>query len=210
MSLVSEALRKARAQQLRQAAEQGQLPPPVAPAPPRQRGLPLLLLVSVFSGLGGAATVAFLWSRWLGSAPTLPAPAPPATAATPLAATTQQPAPLPTPVQPSPGPVQPQAAVPPLLKTPARAEGDVPSVTPVAPTPSPEAMAPKEFVLRAQLPEAELTLDFLVYGGAKSFARINGQDVMVGDLVAGFTVETIQEDRVVLRGPTGTVVLKLR
>lgn len=69
MSLVSEALRKARAQQLRQAAEGGQLPPAVAPAPQRRRGLPLLLLVSVFSGLAGAAGVAFLWSRWPGSPP---------------------------------------------------------------------------------------------------------------------------------------------
>lgn len=210
MSLLSKALRKARAQQLRQAAEAGKLPPAVAPAPPRRRGLPLLLLVSFFSGLAGAAVVAFLWSRWPGSAPTLPAPSHPATSATPFAVTTEAPPPAPTPVKPPRVSFQDHADVPAPVVTPPPAARDVPSFTQVAPTPSPKVMARQEFVLKAQLPETVLTLDFLVYGGAKSFARINGQDVMVGDEVAGFTVEAIQEDGVVLRGPTGTVVLKLR
>lgn len=86
----------------------------------------------------------------------------------------------------------------------------MPSFTSLAPTPLPKITAPQEFVLKAQLPDTVLTLDFLVYGGGKSFARINGQDVAVGEEVAGYTVEAIHEDRVVLRGPSGTVILKLR
>lgn len=210
MSLVSEALRKARAQQLRQAAEQGQLPPAVAPAPPKPRGLPLLLLASLLSGLAGAAAVVFLWSRWPGSAPVAPAPSPVAPQAAPLAAAKEAPAPLPTPVQPPQTPVRarPEAPAPAAIQPPA--EPAAHTLTQLPPTPAAKLPVSQEFVLQAQLPDMVLTLDFLVYGGAKSFARINGQDVAVGGEVAGYTVEAIHEDRVVLRGRAGTVVLKLR
>lgn len=210
MSLVSEALRKARAQQLRQAAENGQLPPAVVPTPQPRRGWPLLLLVSVFSGLAGAAAVAFLWSRWLGSAPGFLPPSQPALPVAPLPAPTEVPSFRPTPAPPPQLPRQaggdspaPELPPPPAAPTP-------PTVAQVAPPAPPKGPTTQEFVLEAHLPDGVLSLDFLVYGSGRAFARINGQDVAVGDEVAGFTVEAIHEDRVVLRGASGRVVLKLR
>lgn len=210
MSLVSEALRKARAQQLRQAAEGGQLPPAVAPPPQRRRGLPLLLLVSVFSGLAGAAGVAFLWSRWPGSFPVAAVPSPPVPTVLPAVGGAETPQPAPTPAQALQSPRQAREETPaPVISQPP-AEPTPPTVARVAPTPSPKGPTTQEFVLRAPLPDGVLNLDFLVYGSGKSFARINGQDVAVGDEVAGFTVEAIHEDRVVLHGASGIVILKLR
>lgn len=64
--------------------------------------------------------------------------------------------------------------------------------------------------MQAKLPDRVLTLDFLVYGPTRSFARINGQEVVEGSTVAGFVVEKILEDRVILRQGQETVVLKTR
>ncbi|MGC8916747.1 MAG: hypothetical protein ACP5NF_07200 [Thermoanaerobaculum sp.] len=212
MSLVSEALRKARAQQHRRELEAGQLPPAVAPPPAPRRGLPagVLLVASLLSGAAGAGVVALLFLRPHGE-PTAPRigpqerpPAPEAFAEPPGTSGTLGLG------GPPPKPEASRLASGPPVSNPG------PTVTPT-PTPvleePPHPAVPasaREFVVEANVGGTTLHLDFLVYGAGKSFARINGQDVAVGSVVAGHTVEAIGEDRVILRGPTGTVTLKVR
>lgn len=210
MSLVSEALRKARAQQLRQAAEGGQLPPAVAPVPQRKRGLSLLLVVSLLSGLAGASLVALFWPR-PPVVPQPPAASPPLPSPQP-AGVVNPAVPLPTPA-PLPNPVPARPLSPeerPLQASPAPTEPPLPGVPQPGPTPEAKPSPPQEFVVNAKLTGTVLTLDFLVYGPTRSFARINGQEVVEGSTVAGFVVEKILEDRVILRQGQETVVLKTR
>lgn len=212
MSLVSEALRKARAQQHRRELEAGQLPPVLPPPSSPRRSVPaaVLLAASILSGAAGAGVVALFVLSRNGKA------------------TTENPAPQPSPPRPAAEALPPRAYGSPKLSSPTPAPAApsvvsespapkpaptaVPSPTP-APTSPPSAPAPaaaREFVVEGKLGGAVLHLDFLVYGSKKSFARINGQDVVEGSVVEGYTVEAIQEDRVILRGAAGLVILKVR
>ncbi|KDA53172.1 hypothetical protein EG19_07290 [Thermoanaerobaculum aquaticum] len=211
MSLVSEALRKARAQQLRQAAEGGQLPPAVAPAPPRKRALSFLLVVSLLSGLAGASLVAIFWSHGPASpkphlAPASPLPSPQPAPAIAAAVPVPTPAPLQNPLPSS----SPSPEAPPSQEAPVPNQVQLPSVPQPVPPPTAKPAISQEFAVQAKLPDRVLTLDFLVYGPTRSFARINGQEVVEGSTVAGFVVEKILEDRVILRQGQETVVLKTR
>lgn len=211
MSLVSEALRKARAEHQRRALESGQLPPAIAPAPrARTPVLPYLLLASFVAGSLGAALV-----LWVASSkphgPTLskatPAtrpttPPPPAAARSDLSEITHHP-----PRRPSPPPTVP-AGPPAVASQPT--PPPVPTLTAPTPTPLPTHPRPAEFVLEARTSGVHLRLEYLVYGAGKAFARINGQEVTPGSTVEGFTVAQILEDRVILERRGETVVLKVR
>lgn len=207
MSLVSEALRKARAERERRQVEAGSLPPALAPAPrpASHRLLPYLLVASVLSGLAGAALVTLL-ARPRGPTPPEPrAAVVPNTRAEPVVA-------VPEPEVPA----NPEKA---FLPSPVSAAPASAPAAPREPSPAPEAVAPPptptpaetvELVLQGTVSGVEFTLEYLVYGTNRSFARINGQEVTPGDSVAGFAVDRILEDRVVLRRGTQTVVLKVR
>ncbi len=197
MSLVTEALRKARAEQQRRQVQQGLELPPWQPRPGRKSSLPLwaMILVSLLSAAISAALA--VW--WVASrlAPAAPAPTPAATQ--PAASPHAQPTFLPQAV-----------ATPALLEARPTAPPIRPPEAERSPVPSPAASSPPELVLSGVADGVRLQLDYLVYGAGRSFARINGQEVRQGDSVAGFVVERIEEEQVVLRGPSGLVVLKLR
>ncbi|MCX7894767.1 MAG: general secretion pathway protein GspB [Thermoanaerobaculum sp.] len=203
MSLITEALRKARAERQRQEALAGQLPPPVSPAPaaPTKVGAGVWFL-SLLSGVAGALLVLLFWpEKTPPSPPHSPAPQSQMRVTVP----TQPPLPLPT-------------ATPRSLNAASRATPSLPSAVahqqdqPSPSHPSPEATPPteREFVVEARLGGTTLHLDYLVFGASRSFASINGQEVRVGDFVAGFSVVAIGEDRVVLQAGKQRVILKVR
>lgn len=67
----------------------------------------------------------------------------------------------------------------------------------------------RSFGLDADLGYAKLHLDYIVYRSKGPFAGINGQQVIVGSVVSGFTVEAITADAVELRDARGRVELRV-
>jgi len=79
--------------------------------------------------------------------------------------------------------------------------------------PSPPAVVSsgeRAFVLEADLGYARLSLGFVVARPTDPFAEVNGQEVHVGSVVDGFTVEEITDRGVTLRDARGPLELKLR
>lgn len=75
--------------------------------------------------------------------------------------------------------------------------------------PSPAGAArERSFVLDADLGKVKLHLDYIVYRSKDPFAGINGQEVMIGTIIEGLTVEEIGPEVVRLRDDRGTVVLR--
>ncbi len=68
----------------------------------------------------------------------------------------------------------------------------------------------QEYLVVADLGDRILTLDYLVHRATDPFAQVNGVEVHVGSTVAGFTVEEITEDAVHLRDELGSLVLRAR
>lgn len=198
MSLVSEALRKARAEQRRREIAAGQGPPQIVPSfkVSKTTSFWSLLLVSLFSAVFAAGLMLYLrpsatpptqltkqeTSLTLPSTPLAPTPTPTVAAGKPT---------LPPEVYPQTGNPPPRGTPPP---------------PPPSPTASPAAL--REFAVEGSVDGVHLHLDFLVFGAGRSFVSINGKEVREGGEVNGFVVEQIQEDRVILRGPSGPVVLK--
>jgi hypothetical protein len=225
MSLVSEALRKARSR-----ADGGRLPgavvPPSLVLPPRRPrsgiGVAPLVLVAIAAGLGGAAGV--WWA--LGRQQSAPAAAP---VATPAASAPTAPRPIAgarpagTPLAAAPAPGTPgsrpsTAAAP--AATPGETTGEGATVT--APTPesalplaTPEAAfhgarRTHDVLLDADLGYAKLHLDYLVFRRGSPFGRVNGHDVIVGSIVNGFTVEEITAEYIKLADRRNIVILRVR
>lgn len=194
MSLVSEALRKARAEQRRREIAAGQGPPPMMPRFTPAKSVWPLVLVSILSAGFAAGLVFFL----------LPSSSP-----TPQVAQQETSPPLPpTPLPATPTPAP--AVAKPFPEHSPEKEDSPPLVTLPPPTPSPTSppVTLREFLVEGSADGVYLHLDFLVFGAGRSFASINGQEVREGGEIAGFVVEQIQENRVILRGPRGRVVLK--
>ena len=150
-----------------------------------------------------------------------PAPGSPAAAAPP--ATVEAAAGRPAALRPAPVPTDNAAAA---TAPPARApEAAKPRSSPVAPAqerpePAPDAARQaaataasgareRAFGLDADLGYAKFHLDFIVYRSKAPFAGINGQQVTIGSVIEGFTVEEIGPDDVRLRDPKGPVVLRI-
>jgi glucose/arabinose dehydrogenase len=229
VSLIGEALRKARAEAARREAERDgvPIPPTIVGAtrrPRRSLGPAAVLAIALATALGGAG-LAWVLAR------SERAPAASTAAATSPAGETHAAAQAaetgPTPASPSAAPAAPPETVPgvPRAQGPATASGaeaplpDRAATTP--PTPSaeagrdgrtarPEPTGERSFVLRAELGYATLALDFLVFKPGAPFGRINGQDIVRGSTVAGFTVEEIGRDFVRLRDERGPLILKVR
>jgi len=72
------------------------------------------------------------------------------------------------------------------------------------------AVNQRVFVLDANLGYASLSLGFIVARSVRPFAEINDIEVYEGSEVAGFVVEKIEPDQVVLRDARGELVLKAR
>jgi hypothetical protein len=82
----------------------------------------------------------------------------------------------------------------------------VSSVWPPPSSPSGERV----FLVVAEHGDRTLTLDYLVHRATDPFAQVNGVEVHVGSTVAGCTVEAITEDAVRLRDERGLIVLRAR
>lgn len=234
MSLVSEALRKARQEAAaREAARRRGVVRSGLVEPPARRSLaPRLLLLAalvIAAGLAGAL------GAWLASGRG-PEPATTGNRANPLAAI------------PAPTPPRPEAlaarATPAALTAPGTSVGErepvprpsgldgagPPPATLSAPAPQPSETAPPQpqvdvaraasaptptsvdrtFVLDADLGRVRLHLDFVVYKPSAPFAGINGTQVVPGSIVEGLVVEEIGRDFVRLRDGRSTVTLKVR
>ena len=65
------------------------------------------------------------------------------------------------------------------------------------------------FVMEAEIGEVVLSLGFIVARINNPFAEINGIEVSVGSEIEGFVVEAIEADRVVLRDDAGPLILRV-
>ena len=222
MSLVSDALRKARAYATaRDIQRHGAAAGAYAPPPRRSRlglGLVLGAVIALAAATTGAAFVLWWFGRGEPAAGAAAVPPGPANVATPAAeiearAGAERPRPAPTRVD-GENPSQPAAAVAAEPNPPAAASEAAPTATDQPPASAPPpADAPageRVYVLRADLGYAKLQLDFLVYKPSGGFGRINGQDVIPGSVVDGFTVEEFGPDFVRLRDGRGLLVLRTR
>ena len=61
----------------------------------------------------------------------------------------------------------------------------------------------------ADLGYASLSLGYIVFRPVRPFAEINGVDIYEGSEIAGFKVEKIEIDRVVLRDARGPLELRV-
>ncbi|HPC82507.1 MAG TPA: hypothetical protein P5234_04220 [Thermoanaerobaculaceae bacterium] len=227
MSLVSEALRKARQEAAaREAARQGRIAPAGLVTPPARRSLsprPLLLVALVAAaGLAGAL------GAWLAVGTSArPAATRPPAAAGPAEVAPGVPTIPPAAAAAGASGPPPAGATRPVVAPPGTPEeatftgasprnlssGTAPPPLPSAPPP---AAAPtlaggdRVFVLDADLGRVRLHLDYVVFKPSAPFAGINGAQVVPGSIVEGLVVEEIGRDFVRLRDGEGTVTLKVR
>ena len=238
MSLIDEALKRARLDAARQdeAQRRAGVPwvPTMAPTRRRRAWMPAVLAGAIVAIVGiGLGLVLFR-----GGAPEpVPATAEPVAVEAPPAAappTASQPVlveeglPAPAqqapPVGPEPAPV-PQAAAPspppptaerrpaaPSQPPPRRIEPAPPAAVPSTPSAVSTATDPgaPTYLRDADLPSGKrLSLTGIAYS-AQPIAVINGTVVGPGEFVEGYAVAKIEPDRVELRSDEGTVVLLLR
>jgi hypothetical protein len=234
MSLVSEALRKARQEAAEREGRQRGIPRGLAVPPKRWRsgpGLALALPIALAAaGVGAAITWWTLGDRPADETARVETPVP-AGAAQPLHIS---PSSLPPAVKP-PGeaPAAPAgqaerhdramvlvgeaqtpadaAHVPP---TPATVLAGVPNVSEPTARQRGKLLEPIEsarersFVIDADLGHAKLHLDYIVYRPGSPFAGINGQQVVIGTMIEGLQVDEIGPEFVRLHNDRGTVVLR--
>ena len=228
MSLVSDALRKARREaSLRAAPRLGYVLPPRLVTPPAirraPRGLAFVVAIAVAAALLGAAAAWWLLADRGGRRAAQGASAEevaPAGGRRDAAAQgeaagrgdTAGSVPALSPADQAPTPAAAAAAAPPSGATePATiAAAPSPPPTPTAARPGGEgAPAERSFRIDADLGYATLHLDYLVYKPSAPFGRVNGQDVVIGSVVDGFVVEEITADAIRLRDKRGVVVLRV-
>jgi hypothetical protein len=221
MSLVSEALRKARREAAEKRAQQrGVIHTGTIVTQRGSRlgvGLVIGSLIAFAAALGGGAAVWWTISRANPTGPAEELTASPAAAATA------------TPQSASPGgePNDTEAAMVESVPAPTQAPPDpTPEILTVAATPAPVQPTPESqqeipamtepteeervFVVEADLGYATMSLGFLVFRSNDPFAEINGIEVREGESVDGFVVEKIERTKVILRDDQGLLVLKVK
>jgi hypothetical protein len=218
MSLVSEALRKARQEAAEKRAQQRGIiyTGTIVTQRGSRLGFGLVIgsIIAVLAALGGGAAVWWTISRANPSAPSevltaevTPAPEPaPATDSQPIGPggePSQPEAPVPTPAQAQPAPAPQAEAVTTMAEL-------------IQPTPelqledSATTERERVFVIEADLGYATLSLGFLVFRSEDSFAEINGIEVREGQTIDGFVVDKIEQTQVTLQDDQGPVVLKVK
>ena len=211
MSLINDALRKARQAAAEHEAQQPDTAfraPKAYPSrtPPRRSGVVVLALVAVMAGLAGAAVAWWVVGQReqpvAAVVPMLtPSPAPAVEAP-------QAEAPAVVPV----GSAEETAVVVVATQTPTTPQAA--TAREPAPVPTPQkrtgtATNGRVFDLDADLGYATLSLGYIVARPVNPFAEINGIEVSIGSEVEGFRVEKIEADRVVLRDEKGELVLRV-
>jgi hypothetical protein len=232
MSLVSEALRKARQEAAEREGRERGIPRGLVVPPKRWRsgpGLALATLIALAAAIAGAGLAWWALSRAV-AAPSVPAGFAPATA-TPSVSSAQngrQPAERRTTTASAardqdrtlaavaPPPPQGAAAVATTSLTPQTTPGSTqPEAVTAAEKPGkqPERVEggsrERSFVVDADLGYAKLHLDYVVYRPGSPFAGINGQQVIIGSAIEGFQVEEIGPEFVRLRDRRGALVLRV-
>ncbi len=211
MSLINDALRKARQAAAEHEAQQPDAAfraPKAYPSrgPRRRSGVVGLAVVAVMAGLAGAAVA--WWAVGQREQP--------------VAAVVPMPTPSPAPIVEAPQPEAP-AVVPVesaeeiavvIVATPTLSTPQVATTQEPAPEPTPQERTgavsnDRIFDLDADLGYATLSLGYIVARPVNPFAEINGIEVSVGSEVEGFRVEKIEADRVVLRDEKGELVLRV-
>ena len=202
MSLINEALRKAR----KEAAEAKH--PPASQPPPQRRGKSGVPWAPILIAALLAALLGSLISWWLlrkeatatshakqSMAETAPIHvAPPAEVPRPREHTGRDRRPGTTTFRPDGILTEKTEATPTL----APAMKATPTPTPHAPAPRP---VPEKtiFTAEATIDGHHLSLDYLVFRKEQPFAQINGVTVGQGGIIEGFRLEEIEEDRIILQ-----------
>lgn len=237
MSLINEALRKARQAAAEHEEQHARSRPPMAypsRGPQRGVGVAAVALIAAAAGIGGAAVVWWTMAQpstagsKAGAAPpasesadaevfekrarAAEAPVVPAAAETPIAGA------LPPAIGGSG--TDREAARPTDLENGPQAEpGDAPDGPAAAAEDRRPATArnrpdrgpdgERVFILDAVLGDVTLSLDFIVFRPVRPFAEINGTEVYEGSDIEGIRVERIEADRIVLRDDEGLIVLRV-
>ncbi len=208
MSLINDALRKARQAAAEHEAQQPDTAfraPRAYPSrgPRRRSGVVVLALVAVMAGLAGAAVA--WWAMGQREQP--------------VAAVVPMPTPSPAPIveasqseAPAVESAEQTAVI--LVATPTPTAPQIAAIREPAPAPTPRestgaATNGRVFDLDADLGYATLGLGYIVARPVNPFAEINGVEVVIGSEVEGFRVEKIEADRVVLRDEKGELVLRV-
>jgi hypothetical protein len=210
VSLINEALRKAR-----QAASEHESKKPEGPFQParaypskrtgRRGGLMAMALIAVAAGAVGAAVAWWL----LGDGETA-SNKPMIETATPIVI----PVVIPTPAEDQTEPTdiaqaEVLAATPVPIPEPEEDMVEVESPVTAVEEPPADPDGERVFVMEAELGYASLSLGFIVARSNNSFAEINGTEVWIGSEIEGFVVEAIEPDRVVLRDDKGPLILRV-
>ena len=219
MSLINEALRKARQAASEHESKQPEGPfQPARAYPSRRSGrhgrlLAMALIAVVAAVVGAAAGWWFLGGSETAPTETTIVEGPAIEAATPLAT----PPGFPTPVEDRAAAASHDApASIDVKETPAELPAEVEKV--VTESASAVAVAEKPvigpngervFVMEAELGYASLSLGFIVARSNNPFAEINGTEVWIGSEIEGFVVEAIEADRVILRDDKGPLILRV-
>lgn len=232
MSLIHDALRKARREQEEEEDARGVVYARGLTGRRRHHGLGTgILLGALLAVAAGAAVGIGLW-LWHGDGSGAKPPAPGNAAITPVAgasglgsaASQPEAAPAGTAAAAAPAAVVPATPAPsngsgqpPDQRTAGADQPALPTAEHRPATPS-ERATPREtrgpdgervFHIEADLGYASLVVDYIAFRHDDPFARINGVDVRVGSTVEGFTVEEITGTAVRLRDERGTVILKV-
>ncbi len=232
MSLIDEALKRARHEASRQEAvkrdaarHDGPRPLPRLYAERKSSRAPLWAGISTGAAVALLGVVAWLlWGRPIAppAAPVPPTkPAVAETIATPevrpaagaAAATVPAAPPAAPPLNPAPrvddapvALVAPPPAAPPAPTSAPRSPAPLPAATAIAPS------APQTYVREVSLPGGgpRLRLAGIAYSTEAPIALINGAALGRGEVVEGYVVRRIDAAEVELEGPAGRVVLRLK
>ncbi|MEJ2581638.1 MAG: hypothetical protein P8127_08370 [Acidobacteriota bacterium] len=224
MSLINEALRKARQaaseHDQRQAQESSR---PAKAYPSRRSGRPggslLTILIAVVAAAVGAAAAWWILGADQNS-PTEVAHGAVQPAVQSAPTTVPEPSPTPDGEEPRPVVADTTVKTAPTPTTERVAVEDEAQQPDSDATPQPEDTGWKTatprigrdgeriFVMEADVGYATLSLGFIIARPDNPFAEINDIEVFVGDEISGFAVEAIEADRVVLRDDNGVLVLQ--
>jgi hypothetical protein len=217
MSLINEALRKAR----REAAGDAEDAPRVGPPSSLRRASPVPW--GVVAALGGVVLAAALGAGvtwWLLAGDDAPAEVPPDAV---VADAITSPDPVEMPASSAGSEVEEKALTvdptpSPSLRTEAPPQDasaspvSVPAPTATPRPAGPDAVGPDgELIYHvvAERGSGRLSLGYLIHRPVDPFAEINGQEVRVGSEVAGCTVRAIERTSVTLRCGSDTVMLRV-
>lgn len=212
MSLIGEALKRARLEAARREGEERGTAHSSMPAyVPERRRFPTAWVIGLMAAGAIGVAVAMLLMRPAPPAPTAATEAAPPPAAAPAPVEPAAPAPV-LPVSPPESEPQPPVTAPaaaPAAKAPPPVETAPPTSRPAAAEP-PVPPGARVYVGAAEIGSTRLELDGIVASATDPVAMINRKLLGIGEGLDGWVVEKIEPKQVTLRGGSETIVLRLR